>query len=89
MPDASEVRLRIVEIATRPKNVTFNEIEWVVNQLRPYFDVNSRRATHGVLFRVGDQTFMVCTHNPGSKQVKPYSVKAFINAMIELGWFEP
>ena len=88
MSEQERIRLRIAEIAARPKNVTFSEIEWVVNQLRAYHPVSARPATHGVLFQIVDQTFMVCTHNPGSKQVKAYCVKDFINAMIELGWFE-
>jgi hypothetical protein len=41
-----------------------------------------------MLFRVDNQKFMVNAHNPGSKQVKGYSVDDFIDAMIELGWYE-
>jgi hypothetical protein len=48
--------------------------------------LSARPAT--AFFRVGDQRFMVNTHNPGSKQVKSYSVDDFIDAMIELGWYE-
>jgi hypothetical protein len=31
---------------------------------------------------------MVCTHNPGSKQVKGCYVDDFLNAMMELGLYE-
>lgn len=61
---------------------------WVVNQLAQFHSTGSRLARHGKLFRVGDQKFMVNAHNPGSKQVKGYSVDDFIDAMIELGWYE-
>jgi hypothetical protein len=70
------------------QNVTLDEIQWVVNQLQEHYATAVRKARHGVLFRVGDQRFMVNTHNPGSKQVKSYSVDDFIDAMIELGWYE-
>jgi hypothetical protein len=87
MADPKNVRAAIADIAQRPKNVTFDEIDWVVDQLGSYYAVNKRRARHGTLFRVRDQLFMVCTHNPGSKQVKSKYVKLFLDAMIELGWY--
>ena len=31
---------------------------------------------------------MVNSHSPGSKQIKAYSVDDFVDAMIELGWYE-
>lgn len=68
--------------------MTLDEIEWVVNQLEQFHSVASRPARHGTLFRVEDQKFMVNSHSPGSKQVKAYSVDDFVDAMIELGWYE-
>jgi hypothetical protein len=47
-----------------------------------------RRTRHGVLYGVGPVRFMVCTHNPGSKQVKGCYVDDFLNAMMELGLYE-
>ncbi len=90
MADEEKIRRTIREIAQRPKNVTMQEIEWVVNQLKAYMNVaEPRKAKHGWLFRVGDaHPFMVNSHNPGSKQVKEYSVKDFLNVMIEIGWYE-
>ena len=88
MADLGAIKKTIRRIAGRRKNVTFDEIQWVVNQLGQFYKVGSRSATHGVLFTVVIQMFMINSHNPGSKQVKPYSVDDFINAMIELELYE-
>jgi hypothetical protein len=88
MADLDTIKEKIRGIARRPKNVTFDEISWVVNQLGQFYEVGSRFAKHGALFTVENQRFMVSPHNPGSKQVKAYSVAGFINAMIELGLYE-
>lgn len=88
MADAERIKRKISEIANRRRNVTAEEIEWVVNQLREYYQVSVRQATHGTLFTVGSRRFMICTHNPGSKQVKRDYVDSFIDEMIELGWYE-
>jgi hypothetical protein len=88
MADLETIKEKIRNIAGRRKNVTFDEIKWVVNQLGQFYKVSSRPARHGSLFTVGNQRFMINSHNPGSKQVKPYSVDDFINAMIELGLCE-
>ena len=88
MADLETIKEKIRNIAGHRKNVTFDEIQWVVSQLGQFYDVGMRRATHGVLFKVGNQRFMVSSHNPGSKQVKSYAVDGFINAMVELGLCE-
>ncbi len=88
MADAKAIKKRISEIAQRRNSVTLSEIEWVVNQLQEYCSIAIRPARHGKLFRVNQQRFMINFHNPGSKHVKPYSVDDFIDAMIELGWYE-
>jgi hypothetical protein len=51
-------------------------------------DTRQRKATHGMLFGVGSAHFMVKYHNRGNKQVKPYSMKEFLGAMMELGLYE-
>ena len=88
MADEEQIRRRIATIAGRRNNTTIDQIEWVINQLQQWYETGSRPARHGVLFRVGNRRFMVNRHNPGSKQVKPYSVDEFLDAMIELGWYE-
>ena len=82
------VRSAIRDIAQRRNNVTLGEIEWVMEKLSGAYAVRRREARHGVLFGIGGQRFMVNNHNPGNKQVKSNSVDDFINAMIELGWYE-
>ena len=88
MASLEEIRGRIRVIASRPKNVTFEEIQWVVSQLQQFYSVKERTAKHGTLFSIAGQRFMVSGHNPGRKQVKKYCVDDFINAMVELGLYE-
>lgn len=90
MGEIERVKDAIARIAGRPNNVTIDEIEWVVNQLGNHhgYAVGVRRTKHCLLFRVQDQRFGVNVHNPGSKQVKTYSVRSFLEAMIELGLYE-
>lgn len=90
MSKTEQVKERIREIARSRKNVTLDEIEWVVNQLGSIYEVHARdtKSGHGRIFRIGDQKFGVCKHHRGGKQVKPCYVDDFIDAMIELGWYE-
>jgi hypothetical protein len=88
MADKEQVRKRIAKIAERRKNTTVDEIEWVIDQLQQWYSTGRRPARHGVLFRVENRRFMINCHNPGSKQVKAYSVDDFVDAMIDLGWYE-
>jgi len=85
MPDEAKLKQKVAEIAQRRSNVTLDEIEWVVKQVGGEL---VRKTRHGYLFRVGSRRFMINAHNPGSKQIKPYSVDDFIEAMTELGWYE-
>ena len=90
MASIEKVKSVIAEIAQRRRNVTSDEIDWVIDQLKMHgFKVrDTRKAKHGYLYGIGSQRFMVNCHNPGSKQVKSYSVDAFIAAMIDLGLYE-
>jgi hypothetical protein len=92
MGDLEKVRDRIREIAGRRKNVTADEIEWVVNQLGALgYSVRCRvtgRGGHAILFGVENQRFSVVTHHSGSKQLKPVYVDHFLDAMTELGLYE-
>jgi hypothetical protein len=85
-----EERLRAIirDIAKRRNNVTLSEIESVMEKLSASYNVRRREARHGVLFGIDNHRFMVNSHNPGSKQVKSYSVDEFVNVMTELGWYE-
>lgn len=37
MENEERVKRTIAEIADRPKNITFREIEWIVNHLSPFY----------------------------------------------------
>ncbi len=91
MADIERVRQDIKDIANRPKAVRFEEIERIVNQLEALgHSVKSRttKGGHSWIFRVDDQLFSISTHNPGSSQIKVAYVKAFLEAMINLGLYE-
>jgi len=90
MADLESVKEAIRRIAEKPNNVTLGEIEWVVRQLGENhgYTTKIRQTKHSLLFRVGDQRFGVNIHNPGNKQVKSYSVRTFLEAMIELELYE-
>ena len=91
MADLERVKAKIAEIAQRQNNVEIDEIEWIVDQLRPFYPegaVKARDARHGRLFRVDTKIFNISPHNPGSKQVKSCYVRAFLAAMVDLGWYE-
>jgi len=89
MAEFGGIKQRIRELAERRQNVTLSEIKWVVDRLKELgYRTSERDATHGKLFGVASVRFMVNCHNRGNKQVKPYSVDDFANAMIELGLYE-
>ena len=87
--DAEEIREEIRAIARHPHNVTFADIERVVRNLEPFYaHVKATKRKHSWLFEVGDQTFSVSDHNKGRRQVKVSYVDNFIDAMINLRWYE-
>ena len=85
MADEARIKTAIRDIAQKRKNVSFDEIEWVVEQIG---GERVRKTRQGYLFRVGSRRFMINTHNPGSKQLKAYSVDDFVEALTERGWYE-
>jgi hypothetical protein len=89
MSSIEKVKERIAQIAGSRKNTQASDIEWVVNQLAANgFNVRVRQNSHGVLYGVGRQRFGICTHHPGSKNIKPCYVDDFVSAMIELELYE-
>ena len=89
MATLEKIRETIRELASRPRNVVLSEIEWVVDQLGANgYRVKVRDAGHQKLFTVESRVFGVCSHNPGSKQIKPAYAKGFIDAMIDLGLYD-
>ena len=88
MAQPDKIKKTIAEIAQRRKNVTLSEIEWVVNQLKEFYEVQVRTNDHATLFRIDQYRFNVCSHNPGEKQIKAIYVDTFLDVMSELGWYE-
>jgi hypothetical protein len=89
MAELKKIKARIAELAARPKNVTFAEIEWVVDRLEEHgYAVRKKEWEHGVKIAINSQRFNICLHNRGSKQLKPCYVYEFINAMTELELYE-
>ena len=79
------VRSLIAEITQRPKNVDFQEIEWVINKLEQLgYEVRRKRNGGHHMFYVGGERFGVVTHNPGEKQIKRCYVEEFLKAMDNL-----
>jgi hypothetical protein len=72
MATLDKIRAAIAEIAQHPSNVTETELVWVVEQLKQHgFSVRKPRKTrHGDLYGINSVRFRICSHNPGSKQVK-------------------
>lgn len=89
MANLERIKAVIADIAQRPRNKTASEIKWVVDQLGAQgYSVRERKTPDGVLYGVESTRFGVCTHNPGSKQVKRCYVDDFLDAMVELGLYE-
>jgi hypothetical protein len=91
MAELKRVKQWIAEIAEGSRtNVKVEDIKRIVDHLADNgYTVKSRPAgSHATLFHVGSEVFSVCTHRPGSSQLKRCYVDGFVNAMIELGLYE-
>lgn len=88
MATADKIKARIIEIAARSKNVPLSDIEWVMNQLKQFGEVEISGNSHLIMWRYETAIFSICTHHKGTKQIKPIYVKSFLYAMIETGWYE-
>lgn len=88
MASAEKIRARILEIAAKPNNVILADIDWVMNQLRQFGDVQVTHNVHRKVWCFDGALFSVCPHHKGSKQLKSAYVKEFLNAMIKTGWYE-
>jgi len=90
MASVDRIKAEIAEIARRPKAVRLEEIERIVSQLQGIgYEVSARTATHGRLFRIGENPpFMVARPNSGDSHIRSVYVRVFLEAMITLGLFE-
>ena len=80
MASTAKVQETIANIISRPNNVRFEEIKWVMDQL----GATGRQSRHAQLFRLRGHRLMVNKHNNGKSTVPQYSVDEFRNLMIEL-----
>lgn len=89
MSDMEKIKRTVAEIAKHPKNVIASEIEWVVTQLsHEGFRIRQKKTPHGVVYTINSSRFSVCTHHPGSKQIRPCYVYEFLRVMTEVGLYE-
>jgi hypothetical protein len=90
MADLKRVKTVIQEIGCGGrKNVTADDIRWVVKHLgQNGYTVAERKTKESILFRINGRRFGICDHNPGSKHIKPCYVDEFINAMCDLDLYE-
>jgi hypothetical protein len=85
---AERLRGDIADIATRQRQVRFEEIQSIVNRLGEFMEVGSRSIRHGTLFTVGTERFSIVSHNRGDSHLKKVYVKSFLEAMARVEWFE-
>jgi hypothetical protein len=80
-----KLRKYISELIARPKNVDYEEVAWVMDQLR----ATCRRTKHCVMFRVPgcDKPLMLNKHNDGKSHLPSYCIADFRNRMVELGLY--
>jgi hypothetical protein len=80
----------VADIAQHPKAVTFEEIERIVNHIKGLGEVpvDGRKTKHGYQYTIGPKIFSVCHHNPGSKHIKKCYIEDFLDAMVDLGFYE-
>jgi hypothetical protein len=88
MAKLETVKDSIRSIAGRRKNVTASEIEKVCGQLGLLGYTVSIRGSGHRLFTVNGESFSICTHNRGSKQINACYVTDFLKAMIRLELYE-
>ena len=84
MASTSKIQSKIAEIISKPHNVRFEEIKWVMDQL----GASGRAAKHGHLFCLNSQRVMINQHNDGRGTVPQYSVDDFRDFLIDLGLYE-
>lgn len=88
MATANKIKELILEIASKPNNVTLADIERVMRMLESFGTVTVKGNVHRKMWCFQGALFGVCTHHRGSKQLNPAYVKEFLNAMMKTGWYE-
>lgn len=90
MATRERISRALAEIAQRPNAVRFDELSQIVSQIRTLGSVRvvERETTHGYQFTIGSKIIRVNKHNPGDSHVKKAYVEDFLDAMVELGFYE-
>ena len=90
MADLKKVKAVIQGIARgNRKNVTADDIRWVVKHLGQHgYTVAERETKESILFRVNGRRFGICDHHPGSRHIKRCYVDDFVDAMFDLDLYE-
>jgi hypothetical protein len=89
MSSVEKIKRSIREIAGRKQNVTGAEIHrLVMGQMKDHCIVSCVENDHQRMYAIDGVRFGICTHHPGTKQIKAIYVKQFLRAMAETGWYE-
>jgi len=85
-PQEHKLREQISELIERSKDVDFEEMERVMNQL----GASCRRTKHGYMFKLPGckKPLMLNRHNNGKKHLPSYCLADFRDRMVELGLYE-
>jgi len=83
MASDENLKADIADIAQRPKNVEFEEIDRILRQLG---SGNPRKTKHGYLYRIPGCTkkLMINRHADGRNKIPKYCVDDFCERMSEL-----
>ena len=91
MADLKKIKAKIREIAQgNRRNVTREEIEWVVRHLGLNgFTTTARMAgDHAKLFGINNLRFSISIHTSSGSRIKRCYVNEFIDVMMELGLYD-
>ena len=84
MASHEQLKAEIAEIANRPKNVTFEEVDRILRQLS---EMPPRKTKHGYLYNIPGckRRLMINRHSDGRNKIPRYCVVDFLERMDELG----
>lgn len=87
--DVRRIKARIADIASRPKNVRFEELETLLdNHIGPLFKNYNHHGHPHHAFTIGGNTFNVAQPHGGGFVKKRY-IEFFLEAMEAVGFYDP
>jgi hypothetical protein len=83
MASDEQLKADIAEIATRPHNVEYSEIERILLQLG---SGKPRKTKHGIMFKIPGckKRLMINKHSDGRNKIPKYCVQDFCQRMAEI-----